>query len=328
MNPNFYDFMQKYLNLRVAVAVSGGVDSMALMHMMRDLGMDMVVLHVNHHLRPSADSESEYIAGHCREMGIPCHVLDWVGDKPATGVEDAARRARYNLMTTFCRENGIGYLFIAHQADDQIETFLLNLARGSGIFGLAGMRRVTVRDGINIVRPMLDISRAELQRYCDARGLSCVYDEMNDDEKYTRVRMRKNRRAVAETLGISDGRILLAMENLGRVRDAMDAAVTAAVSSVMTADGRAIFSDSFLFDLDPDIRLKFIAMLIEKIGGGDYQPRLRALQRAEHKLHTDTKFTLGGCIVRRVGERILIAREGTSTSFRTRHENGYKKQEK
>lgn len=117
------------------------------------------------------------------------------------------------------------------------------------------------------------------------------------------------------------------MRNLGRVRDSAAADVMDAVNSVMQ-DGRALFSDSFLFDLAPDIRLQFIAALIMEIGGGEYQPRLKSLESALHNLSSDCKFTLGRCVIRRLGARILIVREGASTSFRKRHENKHTKEKK
>ncbi len=295
MNQNFKDFMGPYQNCRLAVAVSGGVDSVALLHWLAELGLDITVVHVNHGLRPAAGTE--------------------------------ARTARYRLITDFCKENDIGHLVVAHQADDQIETFLMNLARGSGVTGLAGMRAVSFRDGICILRPLLQVSRADLQKYCDDNKIKYFHDEMNDDMKYARVRVRHNRHVLREMLGISDSRILLAMQNLGRVRDAAATDVFAAVSSVMDGD-RAIFSDSFLFDLGRDIRLQFIAALIMKIGGGVYQPRLKSLEAAENRLKYDCKFTLGRCVIRRLGARILITREGARTSFRKRHESRHSERQK
>ena len=324
MNQKFLDFMHSYLGRRMAVAVSGGVDSIALLHWLVEIGADVVVLHVNHGLRPAAVVESEYVAATASKLGVPCHVLHWMGDKPTTGLEAAARTARYKLMTDFCHANNIEYLAVAHQSDDQIETFLMNLARGSGVNGLAGMRAVTVRDGIQILRPLLNVSRAELEKYCVDNNIKYFHDEMNDDTRYLRVRMRKNRHMLREMLGISDERILLAMQNLDRVRTASASDVASAVETVIDGD-RAIFSDSFLFDLGRDIGLQFIAALIQRIGGGEYQPRLKSLESALDKLTADCKFTLGRCVIRRLGNRILIAREGASTSFRKRHESKHKK---
>jgi tRNA(Ile)-lysidine synthase len=318
MNQKFMDFMRAFYGKKMAVAVSGGVDSVALLHWLVEIGADIVCLHVNHGLRAAADTESEYVRDLCKKLNVPCEIFYWTGDKPESGLEAAARAARYKMMTDFCNENGIEYLLTAHQADDQIETFLMNLGRGSGVFGLATMRAVAERDGVKIVRPLLNISREELQSYCDARGIKYFTDEMNSDNHYTRVRIRQNRHLLRDKLGISDDRILLAIENLGRVRGAVDTDVDNLVADVM-GDGFAMFRDSFLFDLAGDIRLKFIGTLIQKIGGDDYQPRLNSLQLALNNLHGNCKFTLGHCTVRRLGERILIVPEGAKTTFRKRH---------
>ena len=318
MNQNFIDFMREFYGKKLAVGVSGGVDSVALLHWLNEIGADVVCLHVNHGLRAAAHMESEYVRDLCKKLNIPCHIFRWTGEKPDSGLEAAARSARYKMMTDFCRDNGIEYLLTAHQADDQIETFLMNLGRGSGVYGLSAMQPISERDGIKIVRPLLNVSRDELRNYCDTRGIKYFTDEMNSDARYTRVKIRQNRRLLHDKLGISDERILLAIKNLNRARDAISNDVDKLVADVM-GNGFAMFRDSFLFDLMPDIRLKFIGTLIQKIGGDDYQPRLKSLQMALDKLHGDCKFTLGHCTLRRLGARILIVPEGAKTTFRIRH---------
>jgi len=302
----------------MAVGVSGGVDSVALLHWLNEIGADIVCLHVNHGLRTAADTESEYVRDLCKKLNVPCHIFRWTGEKPDSGLEAAARSARYKMMTDFCRDNGIEYLLTAHQADDQIETFLMNLGRGSGVYGLSAMQPISERDGIKIVRPLLNVSRDELRNYCDTRGIKYFTDEMNSDARYTRVKIRQNRHLLHDKLGISDERILLAIKNLNRARDAISNDIDKLVADVM-GNGFAMFRDSFLFDLAHDIRLKFIGTLIQKIGGDDYQPRLKSLQMALDKLHGDCKFTLGHCTLRRLGARILIVPEGAKTTFRIRH---------
>ena len=318
MNQKFIDFMRTFIGKKLAVAVSDGVDSIALLHWLVEIGADIVCLHVNHGLRANADVETEYVREICKKLGVQCNVFYWTGEKPKNGLEAAARTARYKFMTDFCHENGIEYLLTAHQSDDQIETFLMNLSRGSGVYGLAAMQPVSERDGVKIVRPLLNVSRAELQNYCDTRGIKYFTDEMNSDTHYTRVRIRQNRHLLHDKLGISDERILLAIENLNRVRDGIESDIEKLATDVMENDF-AMFSDSFLFDLGADIRLKFIGTLVQKIGGNNYQPRLDSLCRAEEKLHGNCKFTLGHCTIRRLGERILIVREGAKTTFRKRH---------
>ncbi len=323
MNQKFIDFMRNFYGRKMAVAVSGGVDSVALLHWLVEIGADIVCLHVNHGLRAAADIEATYVRDLCKKLNVPCEIFCWTGDKPTTGVEAAARTARYKMMTDFCVAHNIEYLITAHQADDQIETFLMNLGRGSGVFGLAAMQSVAERDGVKIVRPLLNVSREELREYCDTRGIKYFTDEMNSDARYTRVRIRQNRHLLHDKLGISDERILLAIENLNRARAAIENDVDKLVADVM-GNGFAMFRDSFLFDLMPDIRLKFVGTLIQKIGGDNYPPRLNSLQLALNKLHGDCKFTLGHCTVRRLGERILIVPEGAKTTFRIRHGKNFK----
>lgn len=319
MNEKFLDFAQKYSGKRLAVAVSGGVDSVCLLHWAVKIGLNVTALHVNHGLRDAADTETQYVVDLCKKIQIPYQVFYWTDDKPTTGLEAAARDARYKFMTDWCLENNIDALMIAHQADDQIETFLMNLSRGSGVSGLSAMQPESYRNGVKIVRPLLGIFRSELIKYCDENDIKYFDDEMNEDESYTRVKIRKNRHLMSDKLGISDSRILLAIENLSRARDALDSNIDSLVQSVLY-DDYALFSDSFLFDLPPDISLKFIGVLIQTIGGNNYQPRLNSLVFALSKLKSDCKFTLGHCTLRRFKNQILIVPEGAKTSIRKKNE--------
>ena len=324
MNKNFVDFMEKYRGQKLAVAVSGGVDSVALLNWLAELQMDIVCLHVNHCLRPSAETEAEYVQTLCKKLNVPCHVFNWCDNKPKNGIEDAARIARYKFMTDFCHKNGINYIITAHQADDQIETFLMNLGRGSGVYGLGAMRPASMMNGITILRPLLNVFRHELQDYCDQNSIKYFKDEMNEDPHYTRVKIRQNRHAVQSALGISDERILLAVQNLGRVRESLEQNVSELVKNVVF-DNYALFDETFLFDLGPDIRLKFLGTVIQHIGGDRYLVRLNSLMRALDNLRDDCKFTIGHCTIRRLRGRILIVPEGQKTSFRKRNGKKYVK---
>jgi tRNA(Ile)-lysidine synthase len=319
MNQKFMDFMHNYNDAKVAVGVSGGVDSVCLLYWLHEIGADVVCLHVNHKLRPQADTETEYVKEICKKLNIPCHIFYWDDEKPTKGLEAAAREARYKMMTDFCHENNIEYLLTAHQSDDQIETFLMNLSRGSGLYGLAAIKPESERDGIKILRPLLEVSRAEIKKYCDDNDIKYFIDSMNSDEHYTRVKIRNNRHVLNDDLGISDSRILLAIQNLSRTREWMDKYIASRIEMVIRSWG-ALFVSSFLFDEAEEIRLKLFGTLIQKIGGNNYPVRLNSLQVALSKLKTDCKFTLGHCTIRRLNNRILIVPEGKKTSFRKRHE--------
>jgi tRNA(Ile)-lysidine synthase len=319
MNKNFVNFMNDYKDTKMAVAVSGGVDSMCLLYWLHEVNADIICLHVNHRLRAEADIETEYVKNVCKNLNIPCQIFYWDGEKPENGLEAAAREARYKMMTDFCHENNIEYLLTAHQSDDQIETFLMNLSRGSGLYGLSAMMPESERNGIKILRPLLGVSRSEIKKYCEDKCIKYFVDSMNSDEHYTRVKIRKNRHLLNDDLGISDSRILLAIQNLGRTRQWMDKYISARIDLVSRSWG-AMFISSFLFDEAEEIRLKFLGLLIQKIGGNDYPVRLNSLEKALCNLQKDCKFTLGHCTIRRFNDRILIVPEGKRTSFRKRYE--------
>ena len=199
------------------------------------------------------------------------------------------------------------------------ETFLMNLSRGSGLYGLAAMLPESTRNGLKILRPLLNVSREEIKKYCEDNNIKYFVDSMNSDEHYTRVKIRKNRHILNDELRISDARILLAIQNLSRTREWMDKYIESRVEMVIRSWG-ALFISSFLFDEAEEIRLKFLGTLIQKIGGDIYPVRLNSLQTALSKLGADCKFTLGHCTIRRLNDRILIVPEGKRTSFRKRHE--------
>lgn len=318
MNPKFFDFIQKYQNTPVALAVSGGADSMALMNWYAVAGLPAVVLHVNHKLRPESVVEAEYVKTAAEKLDLKCHIFEWLDDKPKSGLEAAARNARYKLMIDWCRDNNIGVLMTAHQADDQIETFLMNLGRGSGVYGLGGIRSESDRDGIIISRPLLNVFRSELENWCDSNNVKYFKDSMNEDESFTRVKIRKNRHVLNSKLGISDERILLATVNLSRARDALEQIVTYQLSNVKFDSRRAFFSATMLFSLPTELQLKFLGELLKTVSGAEYSPRLIEIEHLQDRLSDDNISTLSNCIIRRLGDKILIAPIGESKSFRNK----------
>jgi tRNA(Ile)-lysidine synthase len=180
----------------IAVAVSGGRDSVALMRLLaqwcRDHGGRLTALTVDHGLRPDSIREADLVAAWAHELGIPHVTLRWSGPKPNSGVQEAARQARYDLLTEWCREAGVLHLVLAHQADDQRETVAMRRARSpaEGGVGLAGMSAVVTRSGIRLLRPLLAVSRPALSAYLEKAGQDWIDDPSNRAEKFERVRWR------------------------------------------------------------------------------------------------------------------------------------------
>lgn len=177
----------------LAVAVSGGPDSMALLALAAQARPGAVIAAtVDHGLRASAAGECEMVARVCAELGVPHATL--VADAPPAGasLQAQARALRYRLLTDWAIAAGATALATAHQADDQAETFLMRAARGAGLSGLAGVRAARrIEGGLLLVRPLLDWRRAELRAIVRRAGLPFVDDPANDDPRHDRTRFRR-----------------------------------------------------------------------------------------------------------------------------------------
>ena len=175
----------------VAVAVSGGADSLALVLRLRDAGINVIALTVDHGLRSESRNEAIYVADVMKKNGIEHHILTWEGEKPTVGIEELARQARYRLMFEFCKLRGVSVLATGHHRRDQAETFLMRLQRGSGVYGLSGILPISKRDGITVIRPQLEDDPENLKDYLRSKKIVWIDDPMNDSEDFLRVKIRK-----------------------------------------------------------------------------------------------------------------------------------------
>ena len=215
---------------KLLLAVSGGPDSVALMGMAarwaRSLGTEAPALHVatvDHDLRPTSGIEAELVAGAAEVLGLPHAILRWEGPKPETAVQERARVARYALLAAQARAIGATHILTGHHADDQAETVLLRLMRGSGVTGLAGMRRDTaLAPGLRLVRPLLGLRKADLVAFCVREGLGTIHDPSNVDPAYARTGLRAQAATLA-SLGLDVPALLRLAERMARADDALDA---------------------------------------------------------------------------------------------------------
>jgi len=294
-----------------AVAVSGGGDSLALMHLLRGWAKQRrfpppVVLTVDHGLQSASAANARKVLRWARGAKLKAHVLRWSGNKPKSDIEAEARAARYRLMGEWCGAHGIAALYVAHTRDDQAETFLLRLARGSGLDGLAAMRAVSpypVQEfpQLALVRPLIALERESLRGYLASIGAEWIEDEMNEDPRFGRVRVRQ---AMA-MLGIPSARIADAAAHLGRAREALDA-VTAAVleRACRVRKGTVMMETRPLIAAPREIALRALAGLLMSVSGQPYRPRFERLERlfgriAEGRLGAGC--TLHGCKVAPAG---------------------------
>ena len=176
----------------VAVAVSGGPDSLALLDLcMAAMPGRVTALTVDHGLRSGSDQEAASVAAQCAARGIPHRLLAWKGPRPVANLQAGARAARYQLLGQWCVEHGVPFMLTAHHADDQAETLLMRLNRASGVTGLAGIRgKRALPDGVTVLRPLLGIRRAALAEIVRQGGWVAVNDPSNSDERFDRTAAR------------------------------------------------------------------------------------------------------------------------------------------
>lgn len=303
----------------LAAAVSGGSDSTALGLMLADWvaarGGRLQVLSVDHGLRPAARAEAETVIRRFAALpGCTAEILEWRGAKPASGLQEAARDARYGLLTAWCRDRGVLHLAIGHTADDQAETLAMRRAHRSTGFGLAAMPALAQRDGVRVLRPLLALRRAELRAWLSARGESWSEDPSNLAQHFERVRQRA-------ALELSGDAAALAAEasGHGRARDAGDRAVARwlADAATLSPAGFATLDMARWREADPALRRAILRRVLLAVGGHDYPPRPVALDAAVAASLDRTRVTLGGCILGTRGGRLVACRE--AGDIRDRH---------
>lgn len=181
----------------IVLAVSGGPDSLALMWLAArwrkalKQGPALAVVTVDHGLRPEAAAEARAVKRLAASLDLPHRTLRWSGDKPRTGIQAAARGARYRLLANAAKTLGASHVMTAHTRDDQAETVLMRLSRGSGIAGLAAMAREIERDGVVLARPLLDVPKARLIATLAKARIAFALDPSNADPRFTRPRLRE-----------------------------------------------------------------------------------------------------------------------------------------
>ncbi len=304
---------------RVAVAVSGGSDSMALALLAAGWaarrGGAITAITVDHGLRPEAAAEARQVGRWLRARGITHRILRWRPPDGALpgGLQAAARAARYGLLTDWCRRQGVMHLALAHQQEDQAETLLLRLARGSGLDGLAAMAPIAERAGVRLIRPLLAVPRARLRATLAEAQQTWIDDPSNDDPAHARIRLRRLLPALAAE-GLDAARLAATAAHLARARSAIDDAVAA-----LLAEAAAIFPagyvrlDAAAMKAAPaEVSLRALARCLMVVGGSAYVPRLDRLERLHGKVRAGALgggATLAGCLVVPRGGAVLICRE-------------------
>lgn len=286
----------------LGLAVSGGGDSMAMLALAVEAGLTCHAVTVDHGLRDGSAAEAEGVARTCAAMGVLHATLRWHWDGKGN-LMDAARRARRDLIAEWAQGQGIGTVALGHTRDDVAETFLMRLARGAGLDGLAAMNAVWV-DGIEWRRPLLAVGRQDLRDLLIARGIDWVEDPSNDNPRFDRVRARKAMSSLP--LGLTADRLADVAHHLADARLALEEATLTALRSHTSIQG----GDVLIVDgLGPEILRRVILQALAWVGSAEYGPRGTALIRAMQLLREGRPAALQGCRMVRNPQGIRIFRE-------------------
>jgi tRNA(Ile)-lysidine synthase len=293
----------------IVAAVSGGPDSIALMHLLARWSATaprprILVATVDHGLRPEAAAEAAFVAREAEALGWRHRTLAWSGAKPQTGLQEAAREARYRLLIQSAREEGASHLVTAHTLDDQAETILMRLARGSGLTGLAGMKGERDRDGIRHVRPLLGCPKENLLELCRIQNWRFVNDPSNADERFARVRWRRIMPALAaegltaEKLARLAGRVFQAEEALDiKTQEALTLAEPDFGDGMVVLQGKRLVEEPF------EIALRMLGHALAKAGLSLEGSRLQRLEACTARLRESVRrketlrLTIAGALV-------------------------------
>lgn len=304
------------------LAVSGGADSMALMHLvarwrqLRGDGPDILIATVDHRLREGSAEEAAAVAKEARRLGLEHRTLVRSGPRPTARVEELAREARYALLVEAAKSCAAPVAIVtAHTQDDQAETLLMRLARGSGVDGLAGMqpvRGVDGADGVAIVRPLIGVAKSRLKATLEALGVCWFEDPSNQSAEFERVRLRQARDDLA-WLGLESDKIALSARRLQRAQLALNAATDELQKACVDVHGGAFASikrDAFQ-DAPEEIQLRLLTRVIAKFGGNSRPALMAQVEELAAKLaRASVKgVTLGGTIVAADQRHIKVFRE-------------------
>jgi tRNA(Ile)-lysidine synthase len=304
----------------LVLAVSGGPDSIALMWLVarwrRSLkrGPRLIAVTVDHGLRPEAAREARDVKRLALALELEHRTLRWRGAKPKTGVPAAAREARYRLLAQAARQSGATHIVTAHTRDDQAETLLMRLLRGSGITGLAAMARETERDGVLLARPLLEISKAQLVATLAKAKIAFADDPTNRDRNFTRPRLRALMPQLAAEGGDAKSLARLA-SRLARANAAVEILADGAERYLASKEAGAAdggFDAHAFAALPEEIRLRLLKRAIDKTGHegaaelGKVETLLAALDRAVAERRLTLKQTLAGAAISLTEGRIRI----------------------
>ena len=304
----------------LAVAVSGGPDSLALAFLVKCYSLKNKIkvqyFIVDHKLRKESSSEAKTVRNILKKININCKILPWNGKKPSKNIQVLARNKRYSLLANECRKNNIKNLLLGHHLDDLSENFLIRIVRGSGLNGLISFNKNTRYNDqkLNILRPLLDVEKKDLIYIATKVFNFFIKDPSNINEEFKRTRIRNLLQSL-EKEGLDKKKLILTINNLKdsdrSIRFYLDKNLKE--NAIFLKKKNIYILNQNFFDQSHEIIFRSLTKIIQILGKKYYPVRGKSINELIIGIHAKSflKVTLGGCFIERVNETILISKENS-----------------
>ena len=313
-----YNNFEKSFNIQedFIVAVSGGPDSLALAFLAEvysiKKGINCKYFLVDHKLRKDSSIEANQVKKILKKLKIHVDILTWHGKKPKNNIQSIARKKRYDLLLLKCKKFNIQNLVVGHHLDDLFENFFIRMLRGSGLKGLVSLEKKKILDKINLIRPLLNFSKNDLEFISKHVFSLFIKDPSNEDIKYTRTRVRK---IISEfkSNGFSKDKLFLTLKNLKKSNNALSFYVekNKKQNTFFNKDKRELILNNDFFYQPYEVLFRSMSDSIKLIGNKHNAARGKKIDNILKKIRQNSikKETLGGCIIKKVNQTVIISKE-------------------
>ena len=315
---NLFKIFEKNFQIheRFAVAVSGGPDSLALAFLTKIFALKhnlyCYYFIVDHRLRKNSTVEAKKVKKILGDFGIKAELLSWNGKKPQSNIQSLARKKRYNLIFSRCKSLKISNLIIGHHVDDLFENFFIRMVRGSGLKGLVSLEKKVTINKMNLVRPLLYFEKKDLEFISSHIFNFFIKDQSNENSNFKRVKIRKiisNFKAS----GLEKDKLFLTIKNLKKTNQALSYYVekNKKLNSFFNKKNNKSFLSQNFFNKPYEIKFRSMMDLVKLVGGKDNTVRGTKIDNILIKIENNTlnKVTLGGCIIKKVNQTVIISKE-------------------
>ena len=313
----FKEFEKNFkIKEKFAVAVSGGPDSLALAFLTKvfslKYNLNANYFIVDHKLRKESFSEANKVKKVLSDYGIKAELLLWNGKKPLSNIQSLARKKRYNLLFSRCKNLKISNLIIGHHLDDLFENFFIRMMRGSGLKGLTSLEKKTTIDSINLIRPLLNFEKENLEFISNHVFNFYINDPSNENMNFKRIKIRKIISKFQKT-GLDKDKLLLTLKNLKSSSNALTfyTEQNKELNSFFDKKNKILILNESFFKQPYEVVFRSLSDSLKIIGGNYFFPRGKKIDSVLEKIYEDTlkKETLSGCILKKVNQTVIITKE-------------------